>query len=117
MAKGDQQSNQGQRQQMNMQNLPARQDSIQMESGHDSYASRPGAPPQGPRSQQVMQNEQGRSTPPLSSRNREDPSTMDYQTLLAKHEELRMPTRLTTCRLTANSCDRGQILQSQEILL
>jgi hypothetical protein len=38
----------------------------------------------------MLQNEQGRSTPPLSSRNREDPNTADYQTLLAKHEELRM---------------------------
>jgi hypothetical protein len=107
MARGDPSPNQEQRQQMNMQNLPARQDSIQMESGHDSYTSRQGAPLQGPRSQQVMQNEQGRSTPPLSSRNREDPSNMDYQSLLAKHEELRMSMRLTTCDLTAYSCNRG----------
>jgi hypothetical protein len=89
MAKGDPPPNQGPRQQANMQNIPPRQDSALMETGHDSYASRQGGPPQGPRSQ-MLQNEQGRSTPPLSSRNREDPTTVDYQALLAKHEELRM---------------------------
>jgi hypothetical protein len=88
MAKGDQQPNQGPRQQTNMQNIPPRQDSVQMETGHDSYTSRQSGPPQAARSQ-MLQNEQGRSTPPLSSRNREDPTTMDYQALLAKHEELR----------------------------
>jgi hypothetical protein len=89
MARGDPPPNQGARQQINMQNIPPRQDSTQMETGHDSYSSRQGGPPQVPRSQ-MLQNEQGRSTPPLSSRNREDPNTADYQTLLAKHEELRM---------------------------
>ena len=88
MARGDPPPNQGPRQQTNMQNIPPRQDSIQMETGHDSYASRQSGPPQAARSQ-MLQNEQGRSTPPLSSRTREDPTTMDYQALLAKHEELR----------------------------
>jgi hypothetical protein len=87
-ARGDPPSNQGPRQQINMQNMPSRQDSTQMETGHDSYAPRQGAPQQGPRSQ-MLQNEQGRSTPPLSSRNREDSLAADYQALLAKHEELR----------------------------
>jgi hypothetical protein len=95
MARGDQPPNQGSRQQTNMQNIPPRQDSVQMETGHDSYASRQSGPPQGARSQ-MLQNEQGRSTPPLTSRNREDPTTSEYQTLLAKHEELRTLDALLT---------------------
>ena len=91
MARGDPPPNQGQRQQVNMQNNPQRQDSAQMESGHDSYVSRPGGPPPGQRPQ-MLQTEQGRSTPPLSSRNREDPNSIDYQALVAKHEELRTST-------------------------
>jgi hypothetical protein len=88
MARGEPPSNQGARPQINTQNNPARQDSTQMETGHDSYASRQSGPPPGPRSQ-MLQTEQGRSTPPLSSRTREDPVGMDYQTLMGKHEELR----------------------------
>ena len=74
-------------QQLNPHTIPPRLNTEQMDQGHDSYSSRQGAPP--PPRHLSQNNEQGRSTPPPRSSTREDPSSMDYQTLLSKHEELR----------------------------
>jgi hypothetical protein len=76
MARGDPPPN-GLRDQMSQQRDPRLQ-----EPGHGQYTG-----PQDPRSRVSQHAEQGRSTPP--PRSREDIGTMDFQTLLQRHEELR----------------------------
>ena len=76
MARGDQPTN-GLREQMSQQRDPRLQ-----EPGHGQYAGQ-----QDLRSRVSQHAEQGRATPP--PRSREDISSMDFQTLLQRHEELR----------------------------
>ena len=76
MARGDPPSN-GLRDQMNQQRDPRMQD-----SSHGQYNGQ-----QDPRTRVSQHPEQGRSTPP--PRSREDNSSMDFQTLLQRYEELR----------------------------